>query len=197
MKLLLPLFLAASLATSAQNMQTADSSAKAAKNTSETFSFGTKVNPKGDTFEVDRHGFLVNGKHMVAVMGEIHFSRVPEKDWLKEILKMKAGGITVLSTYCFWNHHEAKEGLWDWSGNKNLHKFLALCKKAEMPVVLRIGPFCHGEVYQGGFPEWLTDKAKADSKNYKIRSLAPGFMAATQRLYSNIYAQASDMLWKN
>ena len=161
------------------------------------FTFGTKTAPNGDTFEVDSHGFIVNGKHQLGVMGEIHYSRVPEKDWLTEILKMKAGGITVLSTYVFWNHHETEEGKWDWSGNRNLHKFLQTCKEADMPVVLRIGPFCHGEVYQGGIPEWLTDKMKEEPKAYKNRSLAPGFMAATHRLYSNIYAQANDMLWKN
>lgn len=180
-KILLSLLCATALTASAQS----------------TFTFGTKTNPKGDTFEIDRYGFLINGKHQLGVMGEIHFSRVPEKDWLKEIQKMKAGGITVVATYCFWNHHEPTEGQWNWSGNNNLHKFLEVCKSADMPVVLRIGPFCHGEVYQGGFPEWLTNKAKTDPKNYKIRSQAPGFMAATQRLYSNIFAQVNDMLWKD
>lgn len=163
----------------------------------QTFNFGTRTNPKGDTFEVDRYGFFVNGKHTIGVMGEIHFSRVPAKDWKYEVEKMKAGGISVISTYVFWNHHETEEGKWDWSGNRNLHQFLQVCKDAGMPVVLRIGPFCHGEVYQGGIPEWLTDKMKEDPRNYKNRSLAPGFMAATQRLYSNIYAQSYDMLWKN
>ncbi|MDO4172856.1 MAG: beta-galactosidase, partial [Prevotellaceae bacterium] len=62
---------------------------------------------------------------------------------------------------------------------------------------LRVGPFCHGEVYQGGFPVWLVRKAQQDAKIYKLRSTAPGFMAAVQRLYSNIYAQANDMLWKH
>lgn len=180
---LLSLLLTFSLAASAQ--------------TTGTFTFGTNTNPKGDTFDVDRYGFIVNGKHRIDVMGEIHYSRVPEKDWRTEIEKMKAGGITVVSTYCFWIHHEPREGEWNWSGNRNLHKFLQVCKEAGMPVVLRIGPFCHGEVYQGGFPEWLVEKSKADARQYKLRSLAPGFMAATQRLYSNIFAQASDMLWKH
>ncbi|MBQ0021869.1 MAG: beta-galactosidase [Prevotellaceae bacterium] len=163
----------------------------------QTFSFGTNTNPEGVKFEVDSKGFVIGGKHVLPVMGELHYARVPEKDWRREILKMKAGGITVVATYCFWIHHEEEEGKWDWSGNKNLHKFLQICKEEGMPVVLRIGPFCHGEVYQGGFPVWMVDKSIADPKNYKLRSLAPGFMAATQRLYSNIYAQASDMMWKD
>lgn len=162
-----------------------------------TFSFGTSTRPQGDTFEVDRYGFVLNGRHLLPVMGEIHYARVPRQDWRREIRKMRAGGITVLSTYVFWIHHEMDEGHWDWAGQNDLHSFLEVCREEQMPVVLRIGPFCHGEVYQGGFPEWLVQKALADPGQYKIRSLAPGFMAAVQRLYSNIFAQASDMLWKH
>ena len=161
------------------------------------FDFGTKTNPRGETFEVDSKGFIINGRHVLPVMGEIHYSRVPEGDWRREIRKMKAGGITVVATYCFWIHHEPRQGQWDWSGNRNLHRFLEICKEEGMPVVLRIGPFCHGEVYQGGFPVWIVRKAQENPKEYKLRSMAPGFMAATQRLYSNVFAQASDMLWKH
>ncbi|MBQ0073321.1 MAG: beta-galactosidase [Prevotella sp.] len=139
----------------------------------------------------------LNDRPILPVMGEIHFSRVPQQEWRHEIQKMRAGGITILSTYVFWIHHEQKEGQWDWSGKRDLHAFLQICKEENMPVILRIGPFCHGEVVQGGFPLWLTDKAAKDPKNYKLRSTAPGFLAATQRLYSNIFAQTSDMLHKH
>lgn len=163
----------------------------------QSFTFGTKTNPKGNVIEVDSRGLISDGRHTIPVMGEMHYTRVPQKEWRREIQKMRAGGITVLSTYVFWIHHEAEEGKWDWSGNNDLHRFLEICKEENMPVVLRVGPFCHGEVYQGGFPEWIVKKATDNPKQYKLRSEAPGFIAATQRLYSNIYAQASDMLWKN
>ena len=163
----------------------------------ENFSFGTKTNPQGVTFEVDSRGFIVGGKHVLPVMGEIHFSRVPATEWKREIQKMRAGGITIIATYCFWIHHEATEGQWDWSGNKNLRQFLQVCKEENMPVVLRIGPFCHGEVYQGGFPVWIVEKALSDPKNFKLRSTAPGFLAATKKLYENIFAQAKGLLWKD
>lgn len=163
----------------------------------QTFNFGTATNPKGETFHVDSKGFILNGKHILPVMGEMHYTRVPEREWRREIQKMKAGGITVLATYVFWIHHEPIEGQWNWSGNHNLHHFLEICKEEQMPVVLRVGPFCHGEVYQGGFPDWIVQKALNNPKQYKLRSQAPGFLAATQRLYSNIFAQASDMLWKH
>lgn len=162
-----------------------------------TFRFGTSTNPNGETIEVDKHGFIFNGKHVLPVMGEIHYARVPENDWRREIRKMRAGGINIISTYTFWIHHEPVEGQWNWTGNFNLHKFLETCKEEQMPVVLRIGPFCHGEVIQGGFPTWLVRKAQDNPKEYKLRSEAPGFIAAVERLYANIYAQSYDMLWKN
>lgn len=162
-----------------------------------TFTFGTSASADGHTLLVDSRGFIIDGRPVVPVMGEIHYSRVPQSEWRRELRKMKAGGITVISTYVFWIHHEEEEGLWNWQGNKNLHEFIKTCKEEGLLVVVRLGPFCHGEVYQGGMPEWIVEKASADPKNYKLRSEAPGFMAATQRLYSNIYAQVSDMLWKH
>lgn len=168
------------------------------------FRFGSNQNPDGHTVTVDKYGIKFDNHHAIPVMGELHYARVPQRDWRREVRKIKAGGITVLSTYVFWIHHEAEEGKWDWSGNKDLHRFMQVCKEEGMPVVLRVGPFCHGEVYQGGFPVWLVEKTKGgyveDGKvmpAFKLRSEAPAFLAATQRLYSNIYAQVSDMLWKN
>ena len=163
----------------------------------ETFRFGTNVNPDGVKFEVDSRGFIIGGKHVLPVMGEIHYARVPEQEWRREIQKMRAGGITIIATYVFWIHHEEEEGHWDWSGNKNLRKFVQICQEEKMPVVLRIGPFCHGEVYQGGFPVWLTDKAQENPQQYKLRSQAAGFMQATHNLYQNIFKQVSGLLWKD
>ena len=163
----------------------------------ETFRFGTNVNPDGVKFEVDARGFIIGGKHVLPVMGEIHYARVREQEWRREIQKMRAGGITIVATYVFWIHHEEEEGRWDWNGNKNLRKFIEICQEEQMPVVLRIGPFCHGEVYQGGFPVWLTDKAQRDPQRYKLRSQATGFMDATKNLYQHIFAQVKGLLWKD
>jgi len=34
-------------------------------------------------------------------MGEFHYARYAESGWEEEILKMKAGGVQVVSTYIF------------------------------------------------------------------------------------------------
>ena len=44
------------------------------------------------------------------ICGEFHFTRCEEAQWHGELLKIKAGGINIISTYVFWNHHEELEG---------------------------------------------------------------------------------------
>ncbi len=162
------------------------------------FKMGTPTNPSGQAIYVDSRSVIIDGKPAIPVMGEMHYARIPEREWKREIQKMKAGGVTILATYVFWIHHEDEvEGQWDWSGNRNLRRFIETCQEVGMPVVLRIGPFCHGEVYQGGFPCWLVKKANADKKQYGLRSLAPGFIDATARLYNQIGAQVNGLMWKD
>lgn len=91
-----------------------------------------------------------NAKPHIPVVGEFHFSRFAYLQWEEELLKMKAGGVSIVASYVFWNFHEEQEGEFIWSGNLNLRHFVDLCGKHELPLIVRIGPFCHGEVRNGG-----------------------------------------------
>lgn len=82
-------------------------------------------------------------------MGEIHYTRIPNEQWEEQILKVKSGGVNVICTYVFWNIHEETEGVFDWDGDKDLRKFISLCQKHNMKTLVRIGPFCHGEIRNG------------------------------------------------
>ena len=75
-----------------------------------------------------------DGKPWYPVMGEIHFSRLKESLWRDAVAKMKAGGVQVLATYVFWIHHEERQGEWDFTGQRDLRKFLAVCQEGGMPV---------------------------------------------------------------
>eukprot|EP01046_Picozoa_sp_COSAG06_P093697 COSAG06_NODE_39875_length_407_cov_16.847403_1_plen_91_part_01 len=44
------------------------------------------------------------------VSGEIHLGRVPAAVWREELLKMKAGGLSMVNVYVFWIHHEESHG---------------------------------------------------------------------------------------
>ena len=173
-----------------------------------TFEMGTPANPEGKTILVDGQGVIVDGHPVIPVMGEMHYSRLPQQEWRRELKKMKAGGVTIVATYIFWIHHEdEQEGVWDWSGNRDLRRFVEICQEEGLMVVLRVGPWCHGEVYQGGLPCWLVTKSLSEEPApngkglmkdyYKLRTTAPGFMEATAKLYNQIAAQVNGLLWKD
>ena len=48
--------------------------------------------------EIDRKPYL-------AVSGEFHYSRMVPERWEDELIKLRMGGINIVSTYVLWNHH--------------------------------------------------------------------------------------------
>ena len=139
----------------------------------------------------DSKSLLVDGRRVVPVMGEIHYSRLPENEWEAAVKNMKAGGVTMIATYTFWNHVEELEDQWDWSGRRNLRRFLEICKQEQMPVILRLGPFCHSEVRNGGIPDWFF------TKGIKSRSEDPRFLALVEKLYRQIFTQVQGLQWND
>ncbi|MGD0832102.1 MAG: beta-galactosidase, partial [Terracidiphilus sp.] len=149
------------------------------------------VSPEGRSLSVDSRSLLLDGKPWLPVMGEFHFSRYPEKYWQEELLKMKAGGVQVVSTYIFWIHHEEVEGQFDWTGQRNLRHFVELCRQDGLYVYLRIGPWDHGEVRNGGFPDWLL------AKKIALRRNDPEYLKYVGRFYGQIGNQVKGMNWQD
>jgi len=151
---------------------------------------GTSTSPKGDVFSYNSQYLIKNGQPWFPVMGEFHYTRCPESEWETAILKMKAGGIQTISTYVFWIHHEETQGKYDWSGNKNLNKFLSLCQKHNMYVWLRVGPWSHGEARNGGFPDWL------QYGNFGKRRDDPTYLKYVKTFFEQTYKQCDGQLFK-
>jgi beta-galactosidase len=158
---------------------------------SEGFHMGTANNPAGETLVFDNRSLLLNGKPWTPVMGEFHYTRYPAAEWREELLKMKAGGISLVATYVFWIHHEEVEGEWNWSDRRNLHDFVKAAGDVGLKVIVRCGPWCHGEVRNGGLPDWLL------AKGWKLRSEDPNFIGKTKLLYGEIAKQLNGLLWKD
>ncbi|HEX3719052.1 MAG TPA: beta-galactosidase [Verrucomicrobiae bacterium] len=157
----------------------------------EDFKMGTARQPDGATLTLDSSSLLLNGKRSIPVMGEFHFSRYPENEWREELLKMKAGGVDIVSTYVFWIHHEEIEGQFDWSGSRNLRHFIQLCGEVGLESVVRCGPWDHGEARNGGFPDWLL------KKGWKTRSNDTNYLAKVAIFYGEIAKQLHGLFWKD
>ncbi len=151
---------------------------------------GTNRSPDGSVLGVTDRYLTLDGEPWLPVIGEMHYTRVPEADWEDEILKMKSSGVNIISTYVIWIHHEEVEGQWDWSGQRDLRHFSELCRKHGMLLVPRIGPWAHAEVRNGGLPDWVIQAGP-------VRQMDPKFMAETQAFYQEIGRQLHGQLWKD
>ncbi len=157
----------------------------------EVFSLGASRSPSGAEIRVDRMSLRLDGARWMPVMGELHYARVPAADWREELLKMRAGGIDCVASYVFWIHHEESEGEFGWSGDRGLRRFVATAAECGLRVVVRLGPWCHGEVRNGGLPDWIVSRHGA-----RARTDDPAYLASVRALFAQIFAQLDGLLWK-
>ena len=146
--------------------------------------------PAGHALSINNRYLSLDGTPWLPVMGEFHYARYPEAEWEREILKMKAGGIQIVATYVFWIHHEEVEGRFDWSGQRNLRRFIELCGRHGMYAWVRVGPWAHGETRNGGLPDWLL-------RSGPTRENDPGYLAHVDRYFREISRQLAGLLWRD
>ena len=124
------------------------------------------------------------------VMGEFHFTRFPSRYWEEELLKMKAAGVTIVASYVLWNHVELAPGRIDWSGDRDIRRFIKLCGQHDLLFFLRPGPWGHAEARFGGIPDWIVAGTRPRSND------AP-YMAQVGRFWRSLYDQVKGLLWKD
>lgn len=139
-------------------------------------------------------GISANSRHLIRdgapwfpVMGEYHYSRQDPGQWRTGLERMRQGGITVVSTYAFWNHHEERQGSFRWQGNRDLRTFVELCAELGLDAVVRIGPWAHGEARNGGFPDWL------EALPVNHRSDDPNYLVHVRRYFSELAGQLNGL----
>jgi hypothetical protein len=148
------------------------------------------ISSDGHSIQVNSRYLMLDGRPWLPVMGEFHFSRYPASEWEDEILKMQAAGVNIVSTYIFWIHHEEVQGQFDWSGQRDLRRFVQLCAKHHMYVWIRIGPWAHGEVRNGGFPDWI-------ARLPNNRTNDPEYLHFVQLFFNQIGQQIQGLTFKD
>lgn len=148
--------------------------------------------PAGKEIRVNNLYLEEGGIPQLPVMGEFHYSRMHPRYWRDALLKMKASGINIVSTYCLWSLHEETEGELSWEGHLNLHRFIELCKELNLKVHLRFGPYCNAEIKNGALPTWIVE-----NKNLTPRSNDPLYLIYVRRWYQAVYDQVKGLLWKD
>ncbi|KAK6941269.1 D-galactoside/L-rhamnose binding SUEL lectin domain [Dillenia turbinata] len=103
----------------------------------------------------DGRAITIDGQHRVLLSGSIHYPRSTPEMWPDLIRKSKEGGLNAIETYVFWNIHEPIRRQYDFTGNRDLIRFIKTVQDAGLYAVLRIGPYVCAEWNYGGFPVWL------------------------------------------
>ncbi|WP_406006764.1 beta-galactosidase [Streptomyces sp. NBC_00637] len=136
-----------------------------------------------DPIEVTSRWLSRGGRPWFPVSGEFHYSRYPAREWEEELLKMKAGGITVVASYVIWIHHEETEGRVRFDAHRDLRRFALLCARHGLDFIPRIGPWSHAEVRNGGLPDWVLGRTTAS------RTDDPAYLAAVRPWWEAIASQ--------
>lgn len=134
--------------------------------------------PKAHTFKVVGDRFELDGKPFEVLSGEIHYARVPRAYWRDRIRMARAMGLNTIATYVFWNVHEPRPGVYDFTGQNDLAAFIKIAQEEHMYVLLRAGPYSCAEWEFGGFPAWLLADPQMQTV---LRSNDPAYMVPVER----------------
>ncbi|MBQ6171276.1 MAG: beta-galactosidase [Clostridia bacterium] len=110
--------------------------------------------------EIKNRRYYIDGKEKYLVSGEFHYFRVPSDDFERRMRLFKEAGGNCISTYVPWCIHEETEGeiVFGDRPERDLAAFLEVCKKLDLPVTVRPGPYCYSELIGGGVPTWINEK---------------------------------------
>lgn len=132
--------------------------------------------------------FLLDGKLFQVRSGEMHYARIPREYWRDRLKKLKALGLNTVSTYMFWNFHEARPGHFNFAGRHDAAAFVRTAQQEGLWVILRPGPYSCAEWDFGGFPGWLLA-----TPDIRVRSSDPRFLDAARRYMLHVGAELAPL----
>lgn len=173
--------------------------------------------PSGPRVEVKRGELVIDGRPTVLFGGEVPYFRVRDKAfdagktqamWSDTFAKMKAANMNLVATYLPWDYHATAAGQWDFTGARDVGKFLELACAAGMKVVAKPGPLITAEWPKGfgtfgAVPAWwkaahpqsLVKKANGDTYSFSPTGdstqtqptyLDPEYLAAVGDFYDHV-----------
>jgi len=124
-------------------------------------------------FGIEGDHFVLDGKPFQIISGEMHYARIPRQYWRDRLKKARAMGLNTVSTYVFWNAHEPKAGVYDFTGMFDVAAFIRMAQEEGLYVILRPGPYACAEWDLGGIPAWLFGELGIVLRGTDEKFLAP------------------------
>ena len=143
-------------------------------------------------FKIEGNKFLRDGEEMKIISGAVHYFRNMKDTWNDIFKKMVAMGCNCVETYCAWNMHEKKVGVFDFTGNLDIKSFVEAARDEGLMVIVRPGPYICAEWEFGGLPWWLQTM-----EDMEIRCQNPTYMTRFKEYLSHLFDEIRPLLSTN
>ncbi len=137
----------------------------------------------------DQYSMIIDGQRTIIRSGAFHYYRLPAPDlWKDRLLKLKRAGYNTVDLYFFWGYHSPAEGVYDFTGPRDVDRLLDVCEELGLYVIARPGPYINSELDGGGQPAWLLAQTDIPLRCVKDGAYidSPRYLAYTRQWYGHI-----------
>ena len=124
---------------------------------------------------------MIDGEAQVLLCSSLFYFRLPPEQWQDRLRLVRESGYRAVDVYIPWNFHETAPGVFDFSGGRDVARFLDLAAAEGLYVMARPGPYICSEVDGGGLPAWL-----GLDPELKVRQNEPKFLARALGWYRQV-----------
>lgn len=126
---------------------------------------------------------LRDGEPHRILSGAVHYFRIHPDQWEDRLRRLAAMGANTVDTYIAWNFHERVEGEFDFTGWRDVARFIRIAGSVGLDVFVRPSPYICAEWSNGGIPFWLSGRTRA------LRTSDPVFLSAVDAWYDALLPQ--------
>jgi len=142
------------------------------------------------SFAVAGDHFTLDGRPFKVLSGEMHYERIPREYWHARLKMARAMGLNTVATYVFWDLHEPRPGVYDFSGQNDLAAFIRAAQDEGLYVILRAGPYICAEWDLGALPPWLLADPNSAAA---LRSDSPDFLNPVSRWIKRLNQEVGNL----
>lgn len=143
-------------------------------------------------FKIQGNQFVKDGKPVKLISGAVHYFRNMPDTWRDIFKKMRALGCNCVETYCAWNCHEKTPGVFDFTNNLDIAKFIKTAAEEGLMVIVRPGPYICAEWEFGGLPWWIQT-----NPNMEIRCFNKEYIKYFVRYLDHLFDEVRPFLSTN
>ncbi|XP_063685329.1 beta-galactosidase-like [Bolinopsis microptera] len=149
---------------------------------------------QGFSVDYKKNVFTKDGKTFDFVSGSLHYFRVPHQLWHDRLLKLRASGINVVSTYIPWNFHEPHPSQYNFVGDADLFKFIEIAQSLGLFVNIRPGPYICSEWDLGGIPYFVLGSKK---DGVQMRTMDSRYLSHVECYFNELLPRLKPYLYEN